>query len=484
LRSSGERRSSWKKPIALIAGVALIAAVVIGARRVLPVLSFAAGLKAGHMCSAVFLAGRSPAAVLKDELGNLDPRLRFVPDPIVDPTSRSVAVPLLFGSMMRRAAYREGVGCTLLPPGSSPRDGAALPRVEIPKPPGDPSTIPWPDGDLLPGGPLPPEVDEQRLSTVVEAAFTGERGLPYKTIGLVVVYGGRIIAERYAPGFDAHTPYRSWSSAKSITSALVGILVGRGRIEVGVPAPIPEWRGPDDPRAQITIAHLLHMSSGLESDGALTLEAYWGGIDTGAAVARTRLEATPGKRWKYSNYDTLLLVRAMREVIGDDAAYLTFPHRALLYRIGMRDTVPELDPYGNFILSSQVYTTARDLARFGLLYRNDGVWNGERILPEGWVEFTTTPAPATLLLPEEHRAYAGYGVQFWLYGRHPRLPADAYGTSGARGQHATIVPSRDLVVARTGLDPLFESGWDQPAFVADVLSAISPEAGAVTARAP
>ena len=217
------------------------------------------------------------------------------------------------------------------------------------------------------------------------------------------------------------------------------------------------------------------MSSGLESEGAWTLEAYWGGIDTGAAVARTHLEATPGKRWKYSNYDTLLLVRAMREVIGDDAAYLTFPHRALLHRIGMRDTVPELDPYGNFILSSQVYTTARDLARFGLLYQNDGVWNGERILPEGWVEFTAKPAPATLLLPEEHRAYAGYGAQFWLYGRHPRLPADAYSTSGARGQHATIVPSRDLVVARTGLDPLFESGWDQPAFVADVLSAISPQ---------
>ena len=169
----------------------------------------------------------------------------------------------------------------------------------------------------------------------------------------------------------------------------------------------------------------------------------------------------------------------MREVIGDDAAYLTFPHRSLLHKIGMRDTVPELDPYGNFILSSQVYTTARDLARFGLLYQNDGVWNGERILPEGWVEFTAKPAPATLLLPREHRAYAGYGVQFWLYGRHPRLPPDTYSTRGSRGQRATIVPSRDLVVARTGLDPLVESGWDQPAFVADLLSAISPGAVAV-----
>ena len=468
---------SWKKLIALVTGIALTGALVIGARRILPILSVAAGLKAGHMCSAVFVAGRSPDAVLTEEFGNLDPRLRFVPDPILDRESRSVAVPLLFGSMTRRATYRAGAGCTVLPPGSSLQDGASLPKLKIPEPPGDASVIPWPDGDLLPDEPLPAEVDAKRLSTVVETAFTGEREQPYKTISVVVVYQGRIIAERYAPGFGPHTQYRSWSSAKSITSALLGILVGQGRIEVAAPAPIPEWRGPDDPRGQITIAQLLQMSSGLESEGAWTVEAYWGGIDTGAAVAQTPLEATPGTRWKYSNYDTLLLVRSMREVIGDDAEYLTFPHRALLHKIGMRDTVPELDPYGNFILSSQVYTTARDLARFGLLYLEDGVWNGARILPEGWVAFTVKPAPATRQLPQDHRAYLGYGAQFWLYGRHPRLPPDAYSTSGARGQHASIVPSRDLVVARMGLDPLVESGWDQPAFVADVLSTISTDAG-------
>lgn len=214
------------------------------------------------------------------------------------------------------------------------------------------------------------------------------------------------------------------------------------------------------------------MSSGLESDGAWTPEVYWNGVDTGAVVARSRLEVEPGSRWKYSNYDTLLLVRAMREVIGDARTYLEFPRRALLDRIGMRDTLPEVDPYGNFILSSQVYSTPRDLARLGLLYLHDGVWNGERILPVGWVDYTTTPAPATLRLPEDHEAYAGYGAQFWLYGRDPRLPADAYSTSGARGQHATVVPSRQLVVARMGLDPLLDSGWDQRAFVADVLSAI------------
>jgi CubicO group peptidase (beta-lactamase class C family) len=465
------------KAVGALLALLLAIALVSGAWRALAILSIGAGLKAGHMCSAVFVAGRSPEAVLRDELAGLHPRLRLVPEALVDRRSRSVAVPLALGLMTRRASYREDLGCTVLPPGWSSEELAALPGAEIPHPPGDPALIPWPDGDLLPDEPLPPEVDQLRLRAAVEAAFSAERERPYRTIGVVVVYRGRIVAERYAPGFDAHTQYRSWSSAKSITGALVGILVGEGRLELDAPAPIPEWQRPGDPRGQIRISHLLHMSSGLESSGAWTPEAYWSGIDTGAAVAESRLEVTPGTRWKYSNYDTLLLVRAMREVIDHHETYLAFPHRALLDRIGMRDTVPELDPFGNFILSSQVYTTPRDLARFGLLHLRDGMWNGERILPEGWVDYALRPAPASLSLPEDHEAHAGYGAQLWLYGRDPRLPADTYSTSGARGQHATVVPSRQLVVARMGLDPILESGWDQRGFVADVLEAIGPVGG-------
>jgi CubicO group peptidase (beta-lactamase class C family) len=143
----------------------------------------------------------------------------------------------------------------------------------------------------------------------------------------------------------------------------------------------------------------------------------------------------------------------------------------------MRHTIAELDPYGNFILSSQVYTTPRDLARFALVYLHDGVWSGERILPEGWVEFSTTPAPASLTLPESHRAHAAYGAQLWLLSRDPALPDDTFTTSGARGQYATVVPSRDLVVVRMGLDPLMqESAWDQSRMVADVLSCL-PDRG-------
>ncbi len=286
------------------------------------------------------------------------------------------------------------------------------------------------------------------------------------------MYRDRVIAERYAPGWDSRTSYRTWSTAKSLTSALVGILVGRGALELDDPAPVPEWRAPGDPRGAITVRHLLHMSSGLDRSGAWTPQAYWGGIDTARAAVERTLEAEPGTRWSYANFDTLALVRAMREVLGSRERYLHFPHAALLRRIGMRDTVLETDPFGSYILSSQVYTTARDLARFGLLYLHDGVWQGARILPEGWVAFTRTRAPATAALPEDHEAHRGYGAHFWLYGRDPRLPEDAFSTAGARGQHASVVPSRDLVVVRTGLDPIEGSGWDQRAFVADVLSAI------------
>lgn len=474
-------RQSRKRIAVAAAGVVLVAlgaAGVIVGRRILPILSYGAGLKAGHMCSAAFVAGRSPDAALREELGNVDPRLRYVPDPVVDPATQSATVRMFLGLIERRAVYRDCFGCTLLPPGADLDDVAAIPSAELPMPEGDPTEIPWPDGDLSPDAPPPPEVNEVALAAAVERAFSSPEYDPHLTIGVVVVYRDRIIAERYAPGFDAHTQSRTWSSAKSITNALVGIMVGEGQLVLDAPAPIPAWRAPGDPRGAITLNDLMHMSSGLASGGAFTPEAYWGGIDTAAAVVQGQLEATPGTRWQYSNYDTLLLVRSIQEVVGDRTAYLTLPRRALLNKIGMRDTVLEVDAYGNYILSSQVYTTSRDLARLGLLFLHDGVWHGERILPEGWVAYTATPAPACLQLEEDHRAYGGYGAQFWLYGRDGRVPTDTYSTSGARGQHATIVPSRDLVVVRMGLDPLQDSGWDQPGFVVDVLGAIaSPVAG-------
>jgi len=421
--------------------------------------SLLAGNKAGITCSAVYLAGRALADVRVDELGGMTPAAYAVADPELDVASRSASVRYAADQPPRIAVYRDGLGCTTLPPGATLADAAALPGVAVPPPPGDPSQIPWPDGDRLPDPDAAAASDSGRLARVLEAAFDGRSyGAQTKTIAFVVVHRGRLVAERYRPGFGPHTQYRTWSAAKSIASALVGILVGEGRLRVAEPAPIAEWRAPGDPRAQITLEHLLHMSSGLEQRGAEADRVYFGGVDAVAEITGARLEAAPGTRWHYANRDTLLLARAMREAIGDDAAYWALPYRTLLHRIGMRSTVAELEWGGNFVLSSQVFSTARDLARFGLLYLNDGIWNGRRILPEGWVAYTRRPAPARstgLAALWRYRVLGlmGYGAQFWLVGGLPFVPDDAYAAMGSRGQSVVIVPSRELVVVRTALDP-------------------------------
>jgi CubicO group peptidase (beta-lactamase class C family) len=438
-----------------------------------------AGWKATIVCSAVFVAGRPLEQVLVDELGGQPPDTARVAEAEVDPATRSVAVPYAPGQPPRLAVFREGMGCTNLPPGWTLTDAARLPRVATPPPPGEQARMPWPDGDLLPAS-LPAGLDPLALERAVEAAFDGETyGEDTKTIGVAVVWRGALVAERYRPGFDAHTTYRSWSAAKTITNALVGILVGEGRLDPQAPAPIPEW-GAGDPRAAITLDQLLHMSSGLEREGAEAYPAYFGGEDTIEVITRARLEAEPGTRWHYANRDTLLLVRAMRRAISDDGRYWRFPRRELLDRIGMRHTVPETDAFGNFVLSSQVQTTARDLARFGLLYLQDGVWQGERILPEGWVAYSVRPAPARsrgvmALLRYGPPGLLGFGAQVWLYGPFPFFPdeaGDAYGALGHRGQCVTVVPSHELVVVRTGLDPEQDVYWRQDRFVASVLEAL------------
>jgi CubicO group peptidase (beta-lactamase class C family) len=431
----------------------------------------AAGYKAGVMCSVVFLGGRDPAAVMREELAGESPLLEVEHSgiPVVDYKTRSVTCPAGEGLPARLAVFREGYGTVLLPPGATLNDVSKLPQVNLPFPQGDPENIAWPDGDLPKNIPLPPNVDQAKLKLAVDNAYGAEKYGAVMTIAVVVVYKGQIIAERYAPGWTRNTQYRSWSSAKSIASALVGIMVGRGKLRVADPAPISAWQRADDPRRKITIENLLHMSSGLVSQGSRTVEAYWGGVNTAELAAGNSLEAEPGTRWMYSNYDTLLLVRSIKEALDDQTEYLTLPRQALLNKIGMRHTYPEIDPHGNFILSSQVYTTARDLARFGLLYLHDGVWNGERILPEGWVDYTRQPAPAK----EAVKGERGYGAQFWLMNFDDRVPKDTYTTAGARGQFSTIVPSRDLVVVRTGLDPNSGSKWSQEELVSDILKAIA-----------
>jgi CubicO group peptidase (beta-lactamase class C family) len=429
----------------------------------------AAGYKALTVNAAVFVAHRAPEDVLRDELAGSDPRIATLDDTTIDHANRAVSVQYAGSDVPRLAIHHPQLSTVLLPPGATLKDVASLPKITMPFQTGKPEEIEWPNGDVIPENNWPVEVNRARLDDAIELAFTGEKYKPHKTIGVAIVFNGRLIAERYAPSWGPHTQYRSWSSAKSITNALVGILVGEGKLDVKKPAPISAWQKEGDPRRKITLENLLHMSSGLKSTGSSTPVTYWGGANSANEIVKAPLEVEPRTRWKYANYDTLLAVLSMKEVIGDQDQYVTFPRRALLNKIGMRDTYPQMDPYGNYILSSQVYTTPRDLARLGLLYLNDGVWKGERILPEGWVDYTATPAPA-----KKSGEGWGYGAQFWLFNEDPRVPNDAFTTAGHRGQHVTVVPSRHLVVARMGLDPLVDDSWDQIEFTKDILKTIVP----------
>ena len=413
----------------------------------------AVGYQALFTCSAHFFAGRPLDDILEVELADVRPL--GLPAPEIDERRRLVRARDGLGRAMV-AAYREDMGCTLLPPHWTEEDVGRLPHVELPDPP-DRSELPFPRGDRV----RTPDLDRAQRE-LLEQAFDGSTyGEDNLTVAVLVLRGEEVLAERYRPGFGVHRGYRTWSTAKTISAALIGIAVRLGVLELDQPAPIPEWGYFDDPRRAITLTHLLHMSSGLYSRGSNTHAIYFGGQDVLSAATTTPLEVPPGTRWKYANNDTLLALRALRAALDDDLRYLRFPYDELFSKIGMHHTRMEVDHRGNFVGSSQVYTTARDLARFGLLLLQDGRWEGEAILPEGFTDFLAQPAPTRPRRSGER----GYGAQAWLLDTFDGIPEGTYTTAGNKGQYVTIVPSEDLVLVRTGVDPRGHR-WDHPRFVA------------------
>jgi CubicO group peptidase (beta-lactamase class C family) len=419
------------------------------------------GTQALKLCNGLFVSSRTVDQIYAQEFGGMgDPMPRARVE--IDQRARTVAVGVGGTDQVpaMRSAYREGIGCVVMAPDQTFSDIDKLPSLRTPPLPGDPSSDPWPDGDRLEKKPLPPGVNQAALEAAGEWALNrvahgGHAG--QVTLSLLVVQGGDVLYERYAPGVDMHTRTRTWSTAKSITSTLIGIAVGKGLLELDEPLPF-DWRpdtgkGAPDPRRRITLRHVLHMSSGLYpvdndyGDAIGSPLSYFAGWNSADHARDRGLIREPGTVWDYENYDTLLAVLALRSVLGDEKTYMEFPRRALFDRIGMRNTIAGMDRYGHFVLSSQVYTNARDLARLGLLYLNRGKWNGQQLLPEAWVDFVRTPAPAT------RQSGHQYGGHWWLVpDSRTDLPQDAYSTSGARGQYTVVVPSYDLVVVRRGLD--------------------------------
>ncbi len=406
------------------------------------------------MCSAVFITGLDPDFAAENVGYFTSPYAERakVGKPAIDRVTKAVHITLPSG-VTRTAKYLGDQGCVTLPAG---RNSVNFTPIKVKSQLPDPSTQPWPMGDAMPKDPLPAGLDAAKVKQAVNAAFEPAAGM---TAAFVVTWKGRLIGERYGAGITARTPLESWSMGKSLTATLMGVLIRQGVYHLSQPAPIPEWQGRGDPRAEIRIADILHMSSGLrikapqdpDYDPLGTypdhLYLYTGSVNSFHYAATRPLQWPPGKVGRYHNTDPVLinyLVRLAVEKRREE--YLSFPQRALFDKIGIRTMVMETDPYGNFLTQGYEFASGRDWARLGNLYLQDGVWKGERILPEGYVKFVSTLAPAW-----EADKRPIYGAFFWINGdgKFP-VPQEAYYMAGAGGQTTLIIPSHDLVVVRLG----------------------------------
>ncbi len=398
----------------------------------------ASGLVSQTLCSATFVSGLDPDAVYKETVRPMG-GLRTISWAIrygVDWKRREVTANVagLFGS---RAVYQEGRGCLIVHGG--------IPALSVN------STTSL--GVRRRDRPTVIEPIDDRLRTAFDRIFA-RRDLGTKAI--VVMHDGEVVAERYAPGYDGSTPLRGWSVAKSVVNALIGVLVREGRLRVDKPAPVAAWQNARDPRRAITIDQLLRMTSGLGIDEKLNgfdpvsrmlmLERDMAGF-----AERSKLEVAPGTRWRYTSGNTLILCRIIRDSVGGKAEdVIRFAHGELFEPLGMNNVTMEFDATGT--PSDSIYASARDWARFGQLYLDDGVSGGRRILPAGWVAYSTTPT-----------LNRGYGAGFWLGGpkwrSDWRMPSDAFYASGHLHQKILIVPSRRLVIARFGVTHASDDGF-------------------------
>lgn len=455
------------KLMKILLGIAgfLVVALVGGYFYMLPTFKVATGYTAKAVCSYHFLTGQDLESIQAELPSNpLVPFLR----PVIDEENGEASVTLWGWAAKQKAFLRPGLGCTLLA-GDGPFEtrAASNPTPE----PLDPDQA-WPLGEAVTYEKSP------ALEAMLDKWFQDpDPENPRRTRAIIVVKDGQIIAERYGEGFDKDTLFQGWSMTKSVTEALLGVLVEQGKLDIYAPAPVPEWQGVDDPRKAITTDQLIRMSSGLEFNedyGDLTdgvTQMLYNQGDMAAYAANKSLVGDPDTIWNYSSGTANILSRIIRDTVGGDVTdYWAFPQEALFHRINMNTAIMEPDATGTFVGSSYMYTTARDWARFGLLYLQDGMWNGERILLEGWVDYTRTPTPPSK---------GEYGGSWYLNASDagdpstkewPDMPEDLYYASGHDGQDVIVIPSENLVIVRLSVSR--GDSWDMAEFLADVMAAV------------
>lgn len=458
---SAKKIIGWSLLIIIVAGLAYGGYY---ASQAFPIIT---GYGAKNLCSCAFLSGRSEQSVLDNELSAFPLSIgTFELN-----TEDSSAAASVFGFAKHKAIYRKGLGCTLVNEISEAELrnqkfnlAAALPSQD---------TISWPMGNLVRDTVLD-GVNYTLLNTIVEDAFAepGDKK-NRRTRAILVIYNGQIVAEKYSDGFDKNTPQLGWSMAKSVTNALIGILVRDGKLSLNDAPPFDEWK--NDNRANITIHNLMQMSSGLlwEENYAKPSDAtnmLFKAKDAGLSASRSPYESPAGKVFEYSSGTSNMLSWTIRDAVGD-SGYYNFASERLFKKTGMHSMILEPDAGGTFVGSSYAFATPRDWGRFGLLFLNDGMFNGERILPEGWSEYSSTPC--------EGADMGQYGAQFWLNAGsktdvvkryYPDVPADLFWADGYEGQNVFILPSKDLVVVK--LSQSSGNYLDDNKFLADIIKAL------------
>ena len=457
------RRRGWLRIVAAV--ILLILGIVVWyAWQVFPIVS---GFGAKNMASAVYLQHRDPAGVLKEELA-------FFPITLGTYTvnkSDSSVTGSVWGFATRKAIYRTGLGCTLV--NDFTEDVIRKQHFDLPaKPLQNIDTISWPYGNRVTDS-TSPAVNRPLLQQAIFNAMrmSSKKHKPAYTRAVLVVYDGEIVGEQYAPGFDKNSVMIGWSMSKSLTAAVIGVLVKQGKLNPNAPAPVPEWK--HTAKERITLKQLLQQTSGLDyvedysQPGTANSMLFEKG-DMAAFIASLPLKFQPGTVFNYSSGNANILSRIIRQTVGD-SGYAAFPYQSLFRKINMYSLVLEPDASGTYIGSSYSYATARDFARFGLLYYNNGQWRGEQILPANWVKETIKPCAAD---KQKH-----YGFQFWLNGYnagdstkrlYPDVPADMYFADGFGGQNIFIIPSKKLVVVRLGVNSINENE-----FLMEILQAVN-----------
>lgn len=448
-----KNRILWLLTVVLMAGLGY---GVFYLNSMLPIIT---GYPAKYLCSAIFISNRQQA-----EVEAMDLHFSFIKytKNEVNFQDSSVTSSFLWGKS--KAIYREGFGCTLL----RGTDEATLKKIKFPRHAPvnyNQDTIAWPLGNILPASNT--NMDRVKLAQITKKLME-EDGYNGHAFAFMVIHKGIPVIEAYQPQFNSKTRFLSWSMAKSFSNTLAGIMVKDGKWEINQPIDIPEWK--TDDRRQITYNNLMQAESGLlwnENYGNISdvTSMLYKQADFARFVFDQPLESPVGSKWCYSSGNPNVLTYQIRQSLHNDQEYYQFPYSRLFNKIGMPDAVFEVDASGTFVGSSYIFATARDYARYGLLHLQDGVFNGERILPEGWVAYSSSP---------NKESKGEYGALFWLNqsGKIPSAPADMYWCQGYDGQRLFMIPSKELVVVILGFSHKPDHVMNCDALLGDILGTI------------